>query len=199
MKLSGRVLLSGEKKERNVMKKLALGATIFATALFCAMPAFAANTTSARTDLTLFVPNNPVYTVTVPETVALSATENTQVPVTASDVKYIPEGKKISVTLEKGNGTFGRLYLEGTNEETGKEYKMTLYIKGTEGEFKMGALENQIKGMELASFTEDGTMNYELRPAALNYPDSTSDNLVIQKGVQYSGYLTYGIELTDIQ
>ena len=75
---------------------------------------------------------------------------------------------------------------------------MTLYVKGTDGEFKMGALENQIKGMELASFTEDGTMNYELRPAALNYPDSTSDNLVIQKGVHYSGYVTYGIGLTDI-
>ena len=123
MKLSGRVLLSGEKKERNIMKKLALGATIFATALFCAMPAFAANTTSARTDLTLFVPNDPVYTVTVPETVALSATENTQVPVTASDVKYIPEGKKISVTLEKGNGTFGRLYLEGTTRRPVKNIK----------------------------------------------------------------------------
>ena len=114
------------------------------------------------------------------ETVALSATENTQVPITASDVKYIPEGKKISVTLDRGNG-------------------MTLYVKGTDGEFKMGALENQIKGMELASFTEDGTMNYELRPAALDYPDSTSDNLVIQKGVHYSGYVTYGIELADIQ
>ena len=47
------------------------------------------------------------YTITVPETVALSATENTQVPITASDVKYIPEGKKISVTLDRGNGTFG--------------------------------------------------------------------------------------------
>ena len=46
---------------------------------------------------------------------------------------------------------------------------------------------------------EDGTMNYELRPAALNYPDSTADNLTIQKGVHYTGYLTYGIELADIQ
>ena len=109
------------------------------------------------------------------------------------------EGKKISVTLEKGNGTFGRLYLVGTNEETGKEYLMTLGVKGTDGEFKSGALEKQIKGMELAAFTQDGSMNYELRPAALDYPDSTNDNLVIQKGVHYTGYLTYGIELADIQ
>ena len=120
-------------------------------------------------------------------------------PVTASDVKYIPEGKKISVTFEKGNGTFGRLYLTGVNEETGKDYTLTLYIKGTEGEFKMGALENQIKGMELAAFTDNGTMNYELRPANLEFPDSTSDNLKVQKGVHYSASVTYGIELTDIE
>ena len=173
------------------MKKAFTAAAAMAVAVISTVATVsAANTESGRTDLTLYVPNDPVYTITVPETVALSATENTQVPITASDVKYIPEGKKISVTLDRGNGTFGRLYLEGTNEETGK---------GTEGEFKMGALENQIRGMELASFTEDGTMNYELRPAALNYPDSTADNLTIQKGVHYTGYLTYGIELADIQ
>ena len=65
----------------------------------------------------------------------------------------------------------------------------------------MGALENQIRGMELASFTEDGTMNYELRPAALNYriQPRGGGNLTIQKGVHYTGYLTYGIELADIQ
>ena len=160
------------------MRKIAFGAALLAAvSMFGSVPVNAANTTSGRTDLSLYVANDPVYTVTVPETVALSATENTQVPITASDVKYI----------------------QGTNEETGKEYMMTLYVKGTDGEFKMGALENQIRGMELAAFTEDGTMNYELRPAALNYPDSTSDNLVIQKGVHYSGYVTYGIELTDIE
>ena len=83
--------------------------------------------------------------------------------------------------------------------QAGKEYLMTLDVKGTDGEFKSGALEKQIRGMELAAFTEDGTMNYELRPVALDYPGSTNDNLVIQKGVHYSGYVTYGIELADIQ
>ena len=137
------------------MRKIAFGAALLAAvSMFGTVPVNAANTTSGRTDLSLYVANDPVYTVTVPETVALSATENTQVPITASDVKYIPEGKKISVTLDRGNGTFGRLYLEGTNEETGKEYMMTLYVKGTDGEFKMGALENQIKGMDLLSRRE---------------------------------------------
>nr|WP_289063539.1 hypothetical protein [uncultured Anaerostipes sp.] len=179
------------------MRKMVLGIAALAITVFGSIPV-AANTTSGRTDLSLYVANDPVYTVTVPETVQLSATENTQVPITASDVKDIPEGQKISVTLDHGNGTFGRLYLEGTNEETGKEYLMTLDVKGTDGEFKSGALEKQIKGMELASFTKDGTMNYELRPVALDYPGSTNDNLTIQKGVHYSGYVTYGIGLKDI-
>lgn len=36
-------------------------------------PAFAANTESAHTDLSLYIANDPVYTVTVPETVSLDA------------------------------------------------------------------------------------------------------------------------------
>ena len=36
-------------------------------------PTFAANTGSAHTDFSLYVANDPVYTVTVPETVTLNA------------------------------------------------------------------------------------------------------------------------------
>lgn len=101
------------------------------------------------TDLSLYIANDPVYTVTVPETVSLDAKEHTQVPITASDVQYIPEGKKISVTFQKGNGTYGRLYMVGDKMNGSKPYMMTLNIKGTSGDFKSGALEKQIKGMEL--------------------------------------------------
>ena len=89
----------------------------------------------------------------------------------------------------------------GENEETGKDYTMTLMIKGTEGEFKSGALEKQIKGMELASFTEDGTMNYEMYPCSQDYPqyEGEDSNLAIQKGVQYSAYIDYGIALVDAE
>lgn len=163
-------------------------------------PAFAANTGSGHTDLSLYVPNDPVYTVTVPETVELSATEHTQVPITASDVQYIPEGKKISVTYQKGNGTYGRLYLVGDKMNGAKPYMMTLSIKGTSGEFKSGALEKQIKGMELVSFTDNGTENYEVYPVAQDYPNEqgkTDSNLAIQKGVHYSGWIDYGVGLYD--
>ena len=107
-------------------------------------PAFAANTSTGHTDISLFVPNDPIYTVTVPEKVTLSATEHTQVPVTASDVQYIPEGKKISVILKKGNGVYGRLYLTGDKNNGNKPYLMTIMIKGTGDEFKM-LLKNRLR------------------------------------------------------
>ena len=124
------------------------------------------------------------------------------VPITASDVKNIPEGKKITVTLQKGNGTYGRLYLVGDKMNGAKPYMMTLHIKGTSGDFKLGALEKQIKGMELVAFTEDGTANYEIYPCAQDYPDregKEGDNLAIQKGVHYTGWMDYGVGLTDIK
>ena len=66
----------------------------------------------------------------------------------------------------------------------------------------MGALEKQIKGMELVAFTEDGTANYEIYPCAQDYPDregKEGDNLAIQKGVHYTGWMDYGVGLTDIK
>lgn len=175
--------------------------TSLMTGVMMMSPVLAANTATGHTDLSLYVPNDPVYTVTVPEKVSLSATEHTQVPITASDVNYIPEGKKISVTLSKGNGTYGRLYLIGDKNNGNKPYMMTLNIKGTDGEFKMGALEKQIKGMELVSFTDNGTENYEIYPVSQDYPEEQGkegSNLAIQKGVHYSGWIDYGIGLYDI-
>lgn len=163
-------------------------------------PVHAAEMTSATSKITMFQPNDPVYTVTVPETIVLDTAKKTEVPITASDVAYIPEGKKITVTFAKGSGTYGRLYLQEVNkpeDEIRKEYLMTLNIAGTDGVFKSGALEKQIIGMELASFTEDGTMNFQMYPCALDYPGGTG-NLAIQKGVQYEGSMTYGIALVDI-
>jgi len=158
----------------------------------------AENTTSAQSDITMYQPYDPVYTVTIPQTIEIDTKEITNVPVTASDVQHIPEGKKISVTLTKGSGTYGRLYLEAENPDGGKNYLMTLMIKGTGDKFESGALEKKIKGMELASFTEDGTANFQMYPCAFDYPGSTNQNLSIQKGVEYKGSMTFGVELKDI-
>lgn len=184
--------------KRNTASK-AIAVFMTAAVMVCALTAQASaeNTSSAQSNITMYQPFDPVYTVTIPETIAIDTKEITEVPVTASQVEHLPEGKKISVTLTKGSGTYGRLYLEAENPDGGKNYLMTLMIKGTDDEFKNGALEKQIKGMELASFTADGTESFQMYPCAFDYPDATNQNLVIQKGVQYSGSMTFGIELAD--
>ena len=182
------------------MKKKILTMMLAAASLLtAATPAFAANTGSAHTDFSLYVANDPVYTITAPETVSLNPTEHTNVEITASDVKYIADDKKISVKISKGSGIYGRLYLQGSegDEMNGNSpYLMTLMVKGTSGEVKSGALQKQIKGLELASFTEDGTATYEIYPCSQDYPNGTG-NLAIQKGVHYTGYMDYSVQYVD--
>ena len=137
--------------------------TAILTAAVCAaFPMAAQADSSSVTNLTLFESAEPAYTVTVPENIEVAVQGNTDVAVKAEAVKNLPQDKKISVTLAKGSGVFGRLYLTAENPENpeGKQLTLTLYVTGTDGEPKMGALENQIKGMELAAFTEDGKLLY---------------------------------------
>lgn len=168
----------------------------------------------AQTTFNLYVPNDPTYTITVPTTIDVSATEITKVPVTASDVSNLPEGKKISVTYKYGSSAFGRFGLDGGSnpEAGGKPYGMTMMLKGTgimgatgdpvkypnEKGFESGANDHLIIGMELAAFTTDGEAYWETYPCAFDNTGYTDANLNIQKGVQYSGWMTYGIEIVDI-
>ena len=50
---------------------------------------------------------------------------------------------------------------------------------------------DQVNGVELASFTEDGTVSFTVRPVL-------SGSSSIKKGVTYTGSMTYGIELKEI-
>ena len=180
------------------MKAGKSAAVLMAATIFGTMLPVSVQADTAKSDITMYEPNDPVYTVTIPETIVMDTKEITKIPITASDVAYIPEGSKISVTLKSGSGTYGRLYLEEADEniEGRKPYLMTLMKQGTEEGFKNGALEKQIKGMELAAFTENGTMEYQMYPVAFDYPNGTG-NLAIQKGVHYTGSMTYGIELVN--
>ena len=59
-----------------------------------------------------------------------------------------------------------------------------------------GSSWKEVNRHSAAAFTEDGTANYEVKPAHLEYPNSASFDYV--KGVEYSAWMTYGIELVDI-
>ncbi|MCH3962234.1 MAG: hypothetical protein LKE48_08930 [Solobacterium sp.] len=201
---SAKLFLDGDDtgEGENMMKKTILAAVAAAVMSISAFPVYAEDSdtpTSGETQITMYEAKDPTYNVTIPSAIQLSTTENTQVPVTVSGIENLPTDKKISVTFAKGSGVYGRLYLEGTNPSGGSNYLMTLMLKGTDGAVKCGALENQIIGTELASFTADGSSSFELYPCALDYPGEQSGNLAIHKGVTYSGSMTYGIAVTNIQ
>ena len=50
---------------------------------------------------------------------------------------------------------------------------------------------NQVNGVEVASFTEDGTVSFAVKPVLTG---SSS----IKKGVTYTGTITYSVALADI-
>ena len=69
-----------------LVKKLSAGLLTLAMCTAMTATAFADD---AQTTFNLYVPNDPTYTITVPETIDVSATEITKVPVVASDVNFL--------------------------------------------------------------------------------------------------------------
>lgn len=58
--------------------------------------------TSQEQQISVTLTAEPEYTVTIPSSVSMG-NEGTYVDVTASDIRNLPEGKKISVTLLSSN------------------------------------------------------------------------------------------------
>ena len=177
------------------MKKKILS-LVFAVTLCTAAtltPAYAATADqssegSLSTEFTFEMKNDPTYTITIPEAIAMEK-DGTPVNITAENVANL-DGKKISVTLAGTNYYRNQMVLEGeaatAPRKTSIRYQFVLAddtvleTKGTD----------TATGTELVSFTEDGTASYIVRPVIV--PSQ------IKKGVTYKGSVTYGIELKDI-
>ena len=76
-------------KKSRVLLAAALASMVFPTGVMAS---------EAEQQLSITLTAEPEYSVTIPASVAMG-NEGTYVDVTASDVKNLPEGKKISVTI----------------------------------------------------------------------------------------------------
>ena len=168
---------------------LAFAVTLCATATVGA-PAYAAaadqnSTEPLGTEFTFKMKNDPTYTITIPEAIAMDE-DGTPVDIKAENVANL-DGKKISVTLAGTDYFRNQMVLEGEVESgprTSIRYQFVLAdntVLETTGK-------DTATGTELVSFTEDGTASYTVRPVL-----STA-----KKGITYRGSVTYGIELKDI-
>lgn len=129
----------------------------------------------------------PTYTVTIPASVTMG-NEGTTVDVVAEDVENLPEGKKISVTIEGTDYFRDQMVLEckDTSPITSIRYQIINEAGETiETNASTGA---ECVGKEVVSFTEDGTKQYQILPVIAGR---------YEYGVAYTGSITFGIAVTD--
>lgn len=172
-------------------KIIALMAAVCTVVSASAISASAASTDqssleSLGTEWTFELKNDPTYTVTIPSAVTLSK-NGTQVDITAENVANL-DGQRISVTIAGTDAYKDQMVLEGKDSK-GMSKSLRYSITTAEGEQIETNLTESAVGKELASFTEDGTDSFTAAPIIA--PSSA-------KGVTYSGSMTYGIELVDV-
>lgn len=178
------------------MKKfVALGAAA-AMCLTMSISAFAATGADpiegSSTTFTYEHKNDPTYTVTVPAAVTLTD-EGTPMNFTASDVRYL-DGKKISVSIletdyYRNQMVLNKVKTEEDDSQGSMRYQLVLeddtVVETTGGK-------DQVVGVELVSFTEDGTKTITARPA----DNSGSSSFKIGS---YTGIMNYSIALADAE
>lgn len=156
----------------------------------CTCLAFPAASMAVETDtassqsISVTLTAEPEYTITIPESVSMG-NDGTTVNVTASDVKNLPEGKKISVTIAGTSAYRNQMVLEAdTSPRTSIRYQIineagdTIQTNAATGETAVGK--------EVVSFTEDGSKQYQIIPViAGSY----------KYDVAYTGSITFGIAL----
>lgn len=175
------------------MKKIV---AILCAAAMCATAAVSASaatidqssTESVETSFTFEYKYDPSYTVTIPSTIELSA-DGTPVDIVAEDVKDL-DNQKIAVTIAGTSAYRNQMVLEGKTETGSNASLRYQLIKSDDTVIETTGGKNQVNGVEVASFTEDGTETLTVKPVLTG---SSS----IKKGVTYTGTMTYAVSLVD--
>ena len=144
--------------------------------------------TSADTTFTFEYKYDPTYTVTIPSEVQLTA-EGTPVEIKAENVEHL-DGKKVSVTIAGTSAYRNQMVLSGKTESGSQASMRYQFIMPDESVIETTGGKDQVNGVEVASFTEDGSTSFTVKPV-LNGSSS------IKKGVTYTGTMTYAVALAD--
>lgn len=145
--------------------------------------------TSADTTFTFEYKYDPTYTVTIPSEVQLTA-EGTPVEIKAENVDHL-DGKKVSVTIAGTDYYRNQMVLSGKTESGSQASMRYQFIMPDESVIETTGGKDQVNGVEVASFTEDGSTSFTVKPV-LNGSSS------IKKGVTYTGTMTYAVALADV-
>lgn len=133
----------------------------------------------------------PSYTVSIPLTAELQKESSTLSYSLAleNDTAFVPSGKKVSVTIAGTSYFRNQMVLTGEVESAAKPTLRYQFIMPYESIVETTGAKDEVNGVELASFTEDGSTTFTVKPV-LNNPSTP-------KGVKYTGTMTYAVSLTD--
>lgn len=145
--------------------------------------------TSTDTTFTFEYKYDPTYTVTIPSEVTLT-TEGTPVEIKAENVDHL-DGKKVSVTIAGTSAYRNQMVLAGKTETGSNASIRYQFVMPDETVIETTGGKDQVNGVEVASFTEDGASTFTVKPV-LNGSSS------IKKGVTYTGTMTYAVALADV-
>ena len=135
----------------------------------------------------------PSYTVSIPLTAELQKESSTLSYSLAleNDTAFVPSGKKVSVTIAGTSYFRNQMVLTGEVESAAKPTLRYQFIMPDESIVETTGAKDEVNGVELASFTEDGSTTFTVKPV-LNNPSTP-------KGVKYTGTMTYAVSLTDTE
>lgn len=161
-------------------KKTAL---LLSTLAVCSTMMVTANAESQTTELEYVLKNDPTYTVEIPTKIVIDE-DGSDMTIKASNVNYL-DGQKVSVSIAGTNYFRNQMVLQ--NENRGTMRYQIVKEDGTVIETTGG--KDQVNGVEVASFTEDGEVNNKVMPVEL--PSSTVGT--------YTGNITFDIGLVDAE
>lgn len=166
---------------------LALASVVSVSAMSVSAASYDQSSVDAiGTEFTFELKNEPTYTVTIPSSLVITE-EGTQMDIVAEDVANL-DGQKVSVTIAGTDQYRNQMVLQG-NTTSGPRTSMRYQLVKADGTvIETTGGKDEVVGVELASFTEDGTVSLTVLPVLVN----------LQEGVTYSGSMTYGIELVAV-
>lgn len=135
------------------------------------------------------IQNDPTYTVVIPETITLTE-EGAPLTISAENVANL-DGRKISVTIAGTDQYRNQMTIQGKTASGSGAVMRYQLIKADGTVIETTGTKDQVNGVELAAFTENGSETLTMKPVL-------TGSSAIKKDVVYTGTINYGIALADL-
>lgn len=160
------------RKTAVLLSTLALCSTMVATA------------SAATTEFEYTLKNDPTYTVEIPSKIVITD-EGTDMVIKATDINYL-DGQKVSVSIAGTDYFRNQMVLVNESDRSVMRYQI---VKQDGTIIETTGQKDQVNGVEVAAFTENGEVTNKVMPVKL--PAS--------KVGKFTGTMEFNIGLVDAE